>query len=80
MYPADPTLLLILLLVAVIFILGSRNLRWLWKSRWLTQLDALILLVSGILGAVFLGFLGLLVGGMLGFLILLVIRRIREEG
>jgi ABC-type lipoprotein release transport system permease subunit len=32
------------------------------------------------LGAVFLGFLGLLVGGMLGFLILLVIRRIREEG
>ena len=80
MYPADPTLLLILLVVAVILILGSRNLRWLWKSRWLTQLDALILLVSGILGAVFLGFLGLLAGGMAGFLILLVIRRIRDEG
>ena len=79
MYPADPTLLLILLVVAVILILGSRNLRWLWKSRWLTQLDALILLVSGILGAVFLGFLGLLAGGMVGFLMLLVIRRIRDE-
>ncbi len=80
MYPADPTLLLILLVVAVILILGSRNLRWLWKSRWLTQLDALILLVSGILGAVFLGLLGLLAGGMAGFLILLVLRRIRDEG
>jgi multisubunit Na+/H+ antiporter MnhB subunit len=54
MYPADPTLLLILLVVTVILVLGSRNLRRLWQNRWLTQLDALILLVSGMLGAVFL--------------------------
>jgi hypothetical protein len=39
MYPVDPAIL-ILLVIAVALIFGAWNLKWLWRSRRLTQLDA----------------------------------------